>query len=740
MELIQQGVDKGLISISDDEKNITYLHQNKKYRYLDPEEQIRAEIYCSLVINYDYPAKRIDFEVKIPHRTPNNLADIVVYENDELTKPYIVVECKKPDISEAEFTQAIEQGFGNANSIKAQYLWVTEGAKENFYNVSDYASMERKENIIADLPRYGQTEVSDYKYVKGGKNGFELEVLKQKELTQLFKKAHDALWAGGKRNPSEAFDELDKLIFCKIWDERKARKIGEPYQFQIYTSDKGTESLLERIKGIYAEGRAKDAEVFKDDIRLTVHELHTVVGYLAPTDLNKTDLDSKGRAFETFMGNFFRGEFGQYFTPRPIVDFIIKCLPIKNDSFVLDTSCGSGGFLLYALDKVRNISNQMAKEGYFELNSHEHRDYWHDFAEHQLFGIEISEGIARTAKMNMIIHDDGHTNVIAFDGLKNPEAMVQATNRHGFKREGFDFIATNPPFGSSIKKAEVDFMADYELGVKEVDKLDAKLKNINLNQRNPRDNQSSEVLFIEQCHRFLKTGGILAMVIPDGILTNSSSQYVRDWIEEHYRIIAVVSMPQTAFTATGAGVKSSVIFLRKYSDSQTAQIRKIKADLFDTLFEDKRFGLEIERLEKEKGRLIKKGDAVCQQIEANLKNFLEALEHQKTLTAPIQKQATKEAQEKRKVHEKTEVFAVWKKELSDEYSEKIKAVKEALEDEFIEQVKAQLTDYPIFMAIAEDIGYDATGRDTGNNELAQIAPELGRFIQDVMAGKDSFFL
>jgi type I restriction enzyme M protein len=663
MELIQQGITQGLISISEDEKNITYLHQNKKYRYSDPEEQVRAEIYCSLVINYDYPAKRIDFEVRVPRRTPNDLADIVVYENDELTKPYIVVECKKPDISEAEFTQAIEQGFGNANSIKAQYLWVTEGAKENFYNVSDYASMERKENIIADLPRYGQTEVSDYKYVKGGKNGFELEVLKQKELTQLFKKAHDALWAGGKRNPSEAFDELDKLIFCKIWDERKARKIGEPYQFQIYTSDKGTESLLERIKGIYAEGRAKDAEVFKDDIRLTVHELHTVVGYLAPADLNKTDLDSKGRAFETFMGNFFRGEFGQYFTPRPIVDFIIKCLPITDNSFVLDTSCGSGGFLLYALDKVRRQADEFYPDYKTNPQSNTaHFRFWHDFAEHQLFGIEISEGIARTAKMNMIIHDDGHTNVIAFDGLKNPETMAQTTNRHGFKREGFDFIATNPPFGSSIKKAEVDFMADYDLGVKEVDKLDAKLKNINLNQRNPRDNQSSEVLFIEQCHRFLKTGGILAMVIPDGILTNSSSQYVRDWIEEHYRIIAVVSMPQTAFTATGAGVKSSVIFLRKYSDSQTAQIRKIKTVLFDTLFEDKRFGLEIERLEKEKARLIKKGDVVCQQIEADLKNFLEALEHQKTLTPEISKAKQKEAKEKRKVHEKTERFAVWKKE------------------------------------------------------------------------------
>ncbi len=193
-------------------KNISYLQQNKKYRYSDPEEKIRAVIYCSLVIKYGYPAKHIDFEVKVPHRTPNNLADIVVYENHEFTAPYIVVECKKPEISEAEFTQAIEQGFGNANSIKAQFLWITEGAKENFYNVADYPSMERNENKIADLPRYGQKTISNYKWVKGGKDGFEIEVLTEKELTQLFKKAHDALWAGGKRNPSEVFDEL---IFVK---------------------------------------------------------------------------------------------------------------------------------------------------------------------------------------------------------------------------------------------------------------------------------------------------------------------------------------------------------------------------------------------------------------------------------------------------------------------------------------------------------------------------------------------
>jgi type I restriction enzyme M protein len=142
--------------------------------------------------------------------------------------------------------------------------------------------------------------------------------------------------------------------------------------------------------------------------------LQTVVGYLAGTNLHETDLDSKGRAFETFMTGFFRGEFGQYFTPRKIVQFIVDALPINNDSVVLDTSCGSGGFLLHVLDKIRKQADEYHTKG-----TRPHWHYWHDFAECNLFGIEISEAIARTAKMNMIIHDDGHTNVIAFDGLED---------------------------------------------------------------------------------------------------------------------------------------------------------------------------------------------------------------------------------------------------------------------------------------------------------------------------------
>ena len=164
---------------------------------------------------------------------------------------------------------------------------------------------------------------------------------------------------------------MDKLIFCKIWDERKDRNAGDPYEFQVFSIDKEdepdddkrrrkeNEQLNKRIKALYEEGRKKDAEVFRDDIRLTPEKIRTVVSYLESINLGETDLDAKGRAFEAFMGDFFRGNFGQYFTPRPIVKFAVEVLPINNDSLVLDTSCGSGGFLLYALDKVRKKADAL---------------------------------------------------------------------------------------------------------------------------------------------------------------------------------------------------------------------------------------------------------------------------------------------------------------------------------------------------------------------------------------------
>lgn len=272
------------------------------------------------------------------------------------------------------------------------FVWTTSKLKNEYFEIP--AKKPKARITIPDVPQCGVTEIARFKFAKDGgktKTGqklFPLEPVGQDELTRRFEQAHQALWGGGELNPSEAFDELDKLIFCKLWDERKPRKPGQPYDFQIFTEDtneKTERELLDRLKKLYEEGRKRDPEVFKDDIRLSPSKARIVVSYLEAINLSDTDLDSKGRAFETFMGSFFRGDFGQYFTPRAIVKFIVDVLPITSESLVLDTSCGSGGFLLHALDKVRKQADE-----YFEPGTDKHHRHWHDFAQHNLFGIEIS--------------------------------------------------------------------------------------------------------------------------------------------------------------------------------------------------------------------------------------------------------------------------------------------------------------------------------------------------------------
>lgn len=611
MSLIDQGILKGLITISEDNKQITYKNYHRTRNYLNPEEKVQAETFLRLVLDYGYKPERIKLFESVKMGSDTKEADIIVYNDDSCEEPHILVECKKSDVSEQEFQQAIDQAYSYAyalpNNIK--YVWVTSGAKDEYFEVD---KKRKTRETKPDIPQYGVTHLANYKYVyeaetlkqeSGKQKFFDLQKVEEKELTSRFKQAHDALWAGGQLNPSEAFDELDKLIFCKIWDERKVRLAGEPYDFQIITVDKeeikgwdklGTEDLrkairdlenqrlAERVNKLYEEGRKKDPEVFRDNIRLLPQRIRTVVGYLQDVNLGETDLDSKGRAFETFMDSFFRGNFGQYFTPRPIVKFAVDVLPIKNDSYVLDTSCGSGGFLLYALNKVREQANLLFPKHKTDVKQNQrHYQYWHDFAEKNLFGIEINEQISRAAKMNMIIHDDGHTNVITADGLTPDNELQLFTNNQGFKYGRFDFIITNPPFGAEVKKSEKNYLNKYDFGLKEFDWLDIKRKNTT----QKRERQSTEILFIEQCHRFLKVGGYLAIVLPDGILTNSSLQYVRDGIEDKFRYIAIVSMPQTAFSATGAGVKSSVMIVKKNSSEQTEYLQNQKLKFQEELKE-----------------------------------------------------------------------------------------------------------------------------------------------------------
>ena len=721
-DYIQIGIERGLISFNEDNSRIKYCYQGKERNYNNPEEKVQALAFLQLVIDYNYPERQIKQFEPVTMGSEVKEADIVVFEDEVCVKPLILVECKKQDVSEAEFQQAINQAYSYAFALpnEVKYVWITSGIKNDYFEVD---KSQNTRNQLPDIPQYGIREVANYKYVYGAEylpdipgkpKFFGLAVIEQVDLTRRFKLAHEALWAGGQLNPSEAFDELDKLIFCKIWDERKPRKVGEPYDFQIITVSKSevpdetkrrikeNENLHNRIKALYEEGRKKDAEVFRDDIRLAPEKMRTVVSYLESVNLSETDLDSKGRAFETFMGSFFRGNFGQYFTPREIVKFIVDVLPITNESKVLDTSCGSGGFLLYALNKVREQATE-----YYPNYKNDTRQYgkwytyWHDFAEKNLFGIEINEQISRAAKMNMIIHDDGHTNVITSDGLVSDADIKARTGNNGFEYETFDFIITNPPFGSTIRQTEQAYLKTYMLGKKEEDWLAVRSRTGD----DTRDGQQSEVLFIEQDYHFLKENGILAIVLPDGILTNSSMQFVRTQIEDWFRIVAVVSMPQTAFTANGAGVKSSVLFLQKWSKEHTEKLVAKKKSIEDNLLSKTNYlatrnlwDREIKQKQKEKV--------------ASMRN------RQLTSATEIKK---------------TDEFKSWNAEMQAEYASKIDELKSKLVEEYQQRKQSDLPDYSIFMAIAEEIGYDATGKKTKNNELEVIGEELKKFIINLIS-------
>ena len=531
MRNVQRGIEKRIISISADESKITY-HCSRDYTtsFKNPEEKVRASYFSELILDYDYPNKRIDFEVKT--KPDKDAADVVVYEDDELKKPYLIVECKKDGITDSEFKQAIDQAFRYANYLRAKFASVIAGTTKTAFDVAGFKPSEREKNVISDIPKkYGKTP--KYRFVKADPER-DLKVVSREELIRALGKSHDTVWQGGRLAPTTAFDEVSKLLFCKLKDEKGAKK-GDTYKFQIGTYE-SAEDVYNRIDSIYQKAKSEDSEVFKEDIRLDPKVVYNVVEHLQGLAINKIDLDTKGIAFERFMQDFFKGKMGQFFTPRPIVEFCVKMLNPEKSDLVLDPACGSGGFLLHAMDLVKKI----AEENYDEREAWEH---WHNFAMNNLYGIEINDQIARVCKMNMIIHDDGHTNVISTDSLRDIEEI--ANIHRGFKRDHFDMILTNPPFGATVKSTERDYLEKYELGKE-------------------RKNQKTEIMFIERCIEFVKPKtGRIGIVLPDGILTNSSLQYVRDFIMEKCQILAVVSLPQFAFTHYGAGVKSSLVFLRK---------------------------------------------------------------------------------------------------------------------------------------------------------------------------------
>lgn len=557
---VQQCIDRGFITI--DKGRITYnLNQKKTYAWSDPEEWIRCNSVCELIINKHYPANRIRIEVSVPRRTPNDFADIVVYRDDRCREPYLTVENKAEGQSAIERNQGIEQLFGNANSLRCPLGVYDEGSLSIFYDVGNHPPTERAANQMGDrssLPeQYGETP--EYAYFAGRPNDIRPAV--RGALENKIKRAHSIIWAGGKRDPLTAFDEWSKLLFAKVNDERRT-PTGEPRAFQLGTRET-TAAVANRIHARFAAACAQDPSVFKPGahINLPDRKIAEVVKVLQDISFMMTDVDTIGAAFESFFGSVFRGELGQYFTMRQLARFTVAAAGVTEADYCLDPTAGSGGFLLELLLQVwHHIDRAYAGQPDVERTKL-------DFALHKVFGIEIHEILARICKINLVLHHDGHTNV---EGDRSCLDSVFSRPRLNPPEGKFTKIFGNPPFGDDVRSGDED-----HLGENSLDTFDIAAG---------REQVASEHVVLERCIDLLEpvANSRLGLILPDGLFNNqgelSNCPQVRRMLARRGVIEAIVSLPDYAFRKSGAQNKTSILFFRRYSTAEQRRFDKLIAD------------------------------------------------------------------------------------------------------------------------------------------------------------------
>ncbi|EAK5116767.1 N-6 DNA methylase [Campylobacter upsaliensis] len=688
-DIIEKALEQGYLSF-DGDSIIYHTKKLSKQNYTNPEEKVRAEVFARLIIEKEYPLSHIAIEVRVTRGSnkSNTRADIVVYKNAKHQKTFIVIELKKS--SQKDLREAKEQALSYANFLKADYALATNGKEK----IALYIK-EDSNDLINDIPPYGGN-APIWKYLRNSKDS-DIKGITPGELEALLKKIHNYLWNGGKRNPAEAFSEFSKIIFTKMMDEKAKTDIKyklEHYEFQK-NRDEDKFALEKRIKGLYEKYKKKDSNVFDNALILDADEIKFLVENLEGIGLSKIELDIKGEIFQNFLKDFFKGKAGQFFTPFNVVRFVVGCFDITQNDLVLDPSCGSGGFLLRTLLYMREKCENHYKDKKDEVQKFL---CWHSFAEKNLYGIEINGGISQAAKMQMIIHDDGHTNVITADGLDSFENFIKKNNK--FQKNTFNFIFTNPPFGSSIP-ASKPYFEDFSFAKSEVHFIDKII-----DKKSPKDlsTQKSEILFLERYFEFLKEGGIVACVLPDGILTNSSLQNVRDYLLERFYLLASFSLPQHTFSNYGAGVKSSILVLKKKDK------KAIKA------FLDKKEAIQNAITQKHKDEILSLRDEL------------------KALITPLQKELKALEKMQNKDLKTQEQIATLKEQIAnarETYRYKEELVRDKICTEVSEKLK-QLESYEVFMAIIENIGFDATGKELckyEESELHTIALSFREFYQ-----------
>ncbi len=560
-------LEKRIIKRADSKGNtVPYancLVRNKEVK-LTPEETIRQLYLQILMDDYGYHSSRIELEYPVSFGIEKKRADIVIFDKDNKRAPYILIELKKPKLKDGK-----EQLRGYCNATGAPIGVWSNGDSISYYHRKD-------PNYFEDLPAIPRaieklSDILSERWTIDDLIKKDKLVNERKSLKDLILEMENEVLAGA---GVDAFEELFKLIFTKLFDEMESGRDKKRYlEFRNY-GDTETE-LKEKIQSIFNRAKKKWSGVFSDDakIELTTSHLSVCVSSLQDVKLFNSNLDVVDDAFEYLIGKSSKGEKGQYFTPRYVIDMCVKMLNPKEHETMIDTAAGSCGFPVHTIFHVwEQIMKEegLNKSHLFTLEQKPPRctDYVND----KVFAIDFDEKTVRVARTLNLIAGDGQTNVLHLNTLdwerwdeKLDDDDWKDTYYEGWKKLkklrqdktsnrdfGFDILMANPPFAGDIKESRI--ISKYELGKNAAGKYQTAV--------------GRDILFIERNLDFLKPGGRMAIVLPQGRFNNSSDKQIREFIAERCRILGVVGLHGNVFKPH-TGTKTSVLLVQKWDDRQT---------------------------------------------------------------------------------------------------------------------------------------------------------------------------
>jgi type I restriction enzyme M protein len=624
--------------MTDNTNIIITIPEGKVRDYIDstiridtPEEYVRQTVEKRLINEHKYTKEQIKIEYGVQMGSSKKRADIVIFPEDMTDEEkknqhniHIIIECKKEAVEPTDKDNGIEQ-LKAYMAACANCEW---GMWTNGLHKTVYRKVSNEQNQIVfeeynDIPSAnGMTDEQERP------NRNTLIKAYDDNLLFTFKTCHNIIYVNEGLQKQPAFFEFLKIIFCKIQDERN---LFLPVEF--YTTSKernykdGQASVYNRISKIFEEVKKKHPQIFDTNDKLKLHPrtVTYLVAELQKYALLSTDIDIKGKAYEELVGANLRGDRGEFFTPRNVMKMAVDMINPKENERVLDSSCGTGGFVVTAMNLVINkVTKQLEEQnGEKALWSADVLKIFNEqiteIAAKNYFGFDINPDLVKATKMNMVMNNDGSGNILQLNTLLPPHEWQDETRAllekalqlqtgaiRNYKTLGhFDVIVTNPPFGSKIPIKDQQILEQFDLAhIWNKGETGNWYKTERLQSSVP-----PEQLFIERIIQLLKEGGRTAIVLPDSILGAPGLEYIRHWLIRKTKIIASIDLHADAFQPRN-GTQCSILFLQKKKKTEIEEEEKtrqmVNYDIFMTMIDhighDKR-GAKIFKRD-EKGNII----------------------------------------------------------------------------------------------------------------------------------------